>query len=115
MEKTVRILEIGAGTGGTSAMVFKALRPYAESIEEYCYTDLSKAFLQFGESEYGEANPYVVYRIFDVDRSLASQGIEAGSYDVVIAANVLHATPKVRPTLRNTKALLKKNGFATHQ
>ncbi|HEX3000673.1 MAG TPA: hypothetical protein VHR86_10635, partial [Armatimonadota bacterium] len=41
----IRIIEIGAGTGGTSTMVFQSLKPYREQIEEYCYTDISKAFL----------------------------------------------------------------------
>lgn len=40
----IRILEIGAGTGGTSAAVFKRLKEYKHHVKEYCYTDLSKAF-----------------------------------------------------------------------
>ncbi|TMC16868.1 MAG: hypothetical protein E6J34_19405, partial [Chloroflexi bacterium] len=35
----LRILEVGAGTGGTSAMIFQKLLPYQEYIQEYCYTD----------------------------------------------------------------------------
>ncbi len=40
-----------------------------------------------------------------------AQGIKAGGYDIVIAANVLHATKNIRQTLRNAKAALKKNGL----
>ncbi len=43
-EANIRLLEIGAGTGGTSSTLFKKLRPYQNHIQEYCYTDLSKAF-----------------------------------------------------------------------
>ncbi|TCS93646.1 SDR family NAD(P)-dependent oxidoreductase [Hazenella coriacea] len=106
----IRIMEIGAGTGGTSATVFRRLKPYQVQIQEYCYTDLSKAFLMHAEKEYGWENPYVTYQIFNVEEPIAGQGIEAGGYDVVIAANVLHATKNIRETLRNAKAVLKNGG-----
>ncbi|MCP3924585.1 MAG: SDR family NAD(P)-dependent oxidoreductase [Desulfobacterales bacterium] len=107
----IRILEIGAGTGGTSAVVFSKIKPYSEHIEEYCYTDLSKAFLMHAEEEFGHDNPYLIGKIFNVEKNLERQGIKAGNYDIVIAANVLHATKNIRQTLRNAKAALKKNGF----
>jgi acyl transferase domain-containing protein/ubiquinone/menaquinone biosynthesis C-methylase UbiE len=106
----MRILEIGAGTGGTSTMVFKKFQPYRDQIQEYCYTDISKAFLMHAEKEYGPGNPCLTYRIFNVEAPIAGQSIDAGGYDIVIAANVLHATKNIRQTLRNTKAALKKNG-----
>jgi polyketide synthase PksM len=107
----IRILEIGAGTGGTSAVVFQKLKPYEEHIQEYCYTDLSKAFFMHAEKEYGPSNPYLTYQIFNVEESVTGQGIDLGGYDIVIAANVLHATKNIRQTLRNAKAVLKKNGL----
>jgi polyketide synthase PksN len=107
----IQILEIGAGTGGTSAGVFRKLQPYRDQIQEYCYTDLSQAFLRHAEKEYGPENPYLTYQIFNVEAAVAGQGITAGGYDIVIAANVLHATKNILQTLRNTKAILKKNGL----
>lgn len=107
----IRILEIGAGTGGTSAMAFLKLKPYQEKIQEYCYTDISKAFLMHAEKEYGSENSYLTCKIFNVEEPLSGQSISAGSYDIVIAANVLHATKNIRQTLRNSKAVIKKNGL----
>ncbi|EGD45657.1 Mycocerosate synthase., 6-deoxyerythronolide-B synthase [Ruminiclostridium papyrosolvens DSM 2782] len=107
----LRIIEIGAGTGGTSEMVFEKIKPFRDYIEEYCYTDVSKAFLLHAEKEYGSDNPYLTFQIFDVEAPIAKQNISAGGYDVVIAANVLHATKNIRQTLRNIKAILKKNGL----
>ena len=89
---SLQILEIGAGTGGTSATVFRKLTSYQEHVQEYCYTDVSRAFLLHAEKEYSPQNPYLTYHIFNVEASVAGQGIDAGGYDVVIAANVLHAT-----------------------
>lgn len=110
-EAKIRILEIGAGTGGTSAAVFQKLKAWQTHIKEYCYTDLSKAFLMHAENKYGPDNPYLTYKRFNVEKPASEQHIDAGSYDVVIAANVLHATKNIRQTLRNAKAVLKKNGL----
>ncbi|WP_341849651.1 type I polyketide synthase [Thermoflavimicrobium dichotomicum] len=107
----IRILEIGAGTGGTSSMVLRKIKPYQAHIEEYCYTDISKSFLLHAEREYGPEHPYLTYQIFNVEEPIASQGIRAGGYDIVIATNVLHATKNIRRTLRNAKATIKPNGL----
>ncbi|WP_438018420.1 SDR family NAD(P)-dependent oxidoreductase [Sorangium sp. So ce315] len=107
----VRILEIGAGTGGTSAGVLQGLDAYPGAIAEYCYTDLSRAFLVHAEDHYASGRPYLRTAIFDVERPLAEQGLPAAQYDVVIAANVLHATKNIRVTLRNAKAALQGNGM----
>ena len=107
----IRIIEIGAGTGGTSTMIFPKLRPYQAHIQEYCYTDISKAFLMHAEKEYGPENPYLAYQIFNVEAPLAGQGITVGGYDLAIAANVLYVTKDIRQTLRNAKATLKNHGL----
>ncbi|WP_249930914.1 beta-ketoacyl synthase N-terminal-like domain-containing protein, partial [Paenibacillus polymyxa] len=108
---SIRIIEIGAGTGGTSAMLFQKLRPYQEHIHEYCYTDKSRAFLLHAQKEYGPQNPYLTYKIFNVEESAVGQDIETGGYDIAIATNVLHATRNIRHTLGNVKAALRKNGL----
>jgi hypothetical protein len=107
----IRLLEIGAGTGGTTSQVLQMIHPYQASIAEYCYSDISEAFLRHGQQVYGVEYPYLTYRLFNVEKPLAGQGIEPGSYDLVIAANVLHATSSIRRTIRNAKAALKKRGL----
>ncbi|MFH9613916.1 SDR family NAD(P)-dependent oxidoreductase [Streptomyces pratensis] len=106
----VRILEIGAGTGGGSVTVFERLEPFAAHVETYSYTDLSKSFLMHAEQEYGPRYPYLDYRLFNVEEPLAAQDMAPGSYDLVLATNVLHATKDIRRTLRNAKGALKKHG-----
>ncbi|MFJ5034433.1 SDR family NAD(P)-dependent oxidoreductase [Streptomyces sp. NPDC088560] len=107
----LRILEIGAGTGGTSAGMFSALRPFRDNIETYTYTDVSKAFLNHARTVYGPEVPYLTYALFDAERALEDQDIMPGSYDLVVAANVLHATRDTRNTLRNAKAALRDGGW----
>ena len=105
-----RILEIGAGTGGSTDGLLSKLRPFQDHIREYCYTDLSKAFLLHARENYVSRAPYLTTRIFDVEKPIAEQNIQADRYDVVIAANVLHATRNIRQTLRNVKASMRKGG-----
>ena len=107
-ERTIRLLEIGAGTGGTTAKLLPVLQRFP--VAEYCYTDVSKAFLMYAEKNFQPQFPALTTAIFDVTKPLAAQSITAGRYDFVIAANVLHATPDIRETLRNAKAVLKNGG-----
>ncbi|MDO9105376.1 MAG: SDR family NAD(P)-dependent oxidoreductase [Methylovulum sp.] len=106
----LRLLEIGAGTGGTTAMLLPKLRRYSRNIAEYSYTDISKAFLFHAEERYVPDYPFVHTQLFDVGKPPAGQGIAPGQYDAVIATNVLHATGNIRRTLANAKALLHKQG-----
>jgi len=107
-EHKIRILEIGAGAGGTTTTLLPLLQRFP--IDEYCYTDISKAFLMYAEEQYQPRFPALTTAIFDVSKPLALQSIPSDHYDVVIAANVLHATPNIRETLRNAKAALKNQG-----
>jgi len=108
-ERGFRVLEIGAGTGGTTAKLLPLLTSYP--VEEYCYTDVSKAFLMYAEKNFKPEFPSLTTALFDVTKPLSSQTIAAGHYDFVIAANVLHATPDIRETIRNAKAALKNQGI----
>ena len=107
----VRLLEIGAGTGGTTEGLLPKLIPFQDHIDQYLYTDLSKAFLLHAENKFVKDYPYVVPQLFDVTKPLLGQGINPDSYDVVIATNVLHATPSIRETLQNAKATLHRSGI----
>ncbi len=107
----IRILEIGAGSGGTTAAVLQALQGYESHVELYCYTDISVAFLHHAQKKYAPGASYLTTRLFDVSKAPDGQGVPTGHFDVAIAANVLHATKDIRETLRNAKATLRKRGL----
>ncbi|QTD53418.1 SDR family NAD(P)-dependent oxidoreductase [Sulfidibacter corallicola] len=108
-DANIRLFEIGAGTGGTTSGLLARLAPFQKHIAEYRYTDLSQAFLLHAQKTFDA--PYLATQIFDVEKPLAAQQIDVGAYDLVIASNVLHATANMRNTLRNAKALLRRNGL----
>lgn len=50
------------------------------------------------------------FRALDVRRSPAEQGYSPNSYDLIIASNVLHATPTLEETMANARTLLRPGG-----
>jgi len=106
--RTIHILEIGAGTGGTTAVVLPQLPP---DRARYTFTDVSPQFLDRARRRFGNY-PFVDYRLFDLDEAVAGQGLACGSYDIVIAANVVHATRDLGQSLGRIKELLKPEGLA---
>ncbi|SFR98117.1 non-ribosomal peptide synthetase [Anaeromicropila populeti] len=108
-ELKVKIVEIGAGTGGTSAAVFRRLEELKDNVIYY-YTDISAGFTVFGEKNYGSQNPYAVFKVLNIEKSIKEQGFEQNSIDICFASNAIHATKCIRETLQNIKLLLKHNG-----
>ncbi len=104
----IRILEIGAGTGGTSATVLDHLNDYSKAVH-YDYTDISDAFLRIGNTNFGHYS-FIEFKELDISQNPMNQGYIQGSYDVIIGANVVHATSDIQHTLRNIKSLLRTDG-----
>jgi len=102
----VRVLEIGAGTGGTTSFVLPELP--AEHTE-YVFTDVSQLFLVRAQEGF-ESYPFVKYRLLDIENDPLTQGFQDGSFDLIIAANVLHATIDLRQTLQHVRRLLAPGG-----
>ncbi|MEU3874082.1 SDR family NAD(P)-dependent oxidoreductase, partial [Streptomyces sp. NPDC029704] len=105
----VRILEVGSGTGGTSAGLLRALRPYGERVE-YWYTDLSVTFLAHGKREFGSQYPFLKFKRLDLDTDPVAQGFPAQGFDLAVAANVLHATSDVGRAVRHLRGVLRTGG-----
>ncbi len=107
-KSNLRVLEIGAGTGGTSLPFLEAMREAGHSPAVYDFTDISTGF--FDRAATLLSNFPVTYRRLDIERDPVEQGFEAGSYDLILASNCLHATSDIRKTLKNVRRLLKANG-----
>ncbi|KAK5996196.1 Hybrid PKS-NRPS synthetase lepA [Cladobotryum mycophilum] len=104
-----KILEIGAGTGATTLSVMNAI---GDAYSSYTYTDISSSFFsglaeRLPESHASRAE----FKKFNVELGPSEQGFVENSYDIIIAANVLHATSSLSRTLDNTRSLLRPGGF----
>jgi acyl transferase domain-containing protein/SAM-dependent methyltransferase len=101
-ERPLRILEIGAGTGGTTSALLPALPP---DRVRYCFTDVGPLFLSRARERF-EAYPFVSCRLLDIEQHPRELGLAAHSFDVVVAVNVLHATRNLHETLEHVAWLL---------
>ncbi|MCE7079597.1 methyltransferase, partial [Streptomyces sp. ST2-7A] len=101
----LRVLEVGAGVGGTTGAVLDAL---AGAPVDYLFTDVSRYFLGEGRALFGKR---LRYGLFDIDADPAAQGLTDGSLDVVLAANVLHNARHVGRALAALRELLLPGGL----
>ena len=106
-DRTLRVIEVGAGTGATTEIVFAEL---AAKKLEYTYTDISAGFFAEAERNFAGNGINIEYRPLDIESDPRPQGFEDGAYDIVVAANVLHATQNLLETLTNCRKMLAPGG-----
>ncbi len=106
----LRILEVGAGTGGTTARVLELLEPYAADVA-YSFTDVSASFLSVAEASLGDGPVALRFGVLDLDTDPESQGFAPSEFHIVVGANVLHATRRIDATLARTRRLLADGGL----
>ncbi|MFD7275463.1 SDR family NAD(P)-dependent oxidoreductase [Streptomyces sp. NPDC059862] len=107
--RTVRVVEVGAGTGASSAFVLRACAETGLPVE-YRYTDISTAFLRRGEDAFAATYPFVRFETLDIERDPADQGFGPHCADLVLATNVLHATARMDRTLGHLRGMLAPGG-----
>ena len=109
----IKILEIGAGTGGTTQQVIQSLQDTQQlpQVSEYAYTDVSSAFFTTAQINFGAHVPTMRFKTLNIEHSAPDQGFVKQSYDIVIASNVLHATNDIANALRQAKMLLTPGGL----
>ena len=105
--RPLRVLEIGGGTASTTTWVLPVCPP---DRTEYVFTDVSPAFTSRARRKFGRY-PFVRYEVLNIEASPSTQGFDGRRFDIVLAANVLHATRDMRETLGHVRDLLADDGL----
>ena len=104
--RKLRVLEVGAGTGGTTAALLPRFVPERTVYE---FTDMSDLFLERARERFA-GYPFVTYRLFDMEKDPQAQGYAPGSYDLIVSANAVHASSNLRLALQRLRQLLAPGG-----
>ncbi|KAL5050934.1 hypothetical protein BDW71DRAFT_215073 [Aspergillus fruticulosus] len=108
----LRVIEIGAGTGAATACALKLLQTHegVRLYSQYYFTDISPGFMVAAQEQF-QHHDGIEYKVLDITKDPQEQGFVPHTFDLVIASNVLHATPILRETLQRVHQLLVPNGW----
>ncbi|HWM89153.1 MAG TPA: beta-ketoacyl synthase N-terminal-like domain-containing protein [Thermoanaerobaculia bacterium] len=107
--RKLRLLEVGAGEGVLTSRLAPAV---AGPGIRYCVTDLGRSFVLAAEQRAAAAGwSHLEFGVLDIARDPVAQGFAPGSFDLVLGANVVHATPRIEETLAHLRTLLAPGGF----
>lgn len=103
---TLRILEMGAGTGGTT----RCLAPMLEQLNvpvEYTFTDLSPSMVAQARRIFEAQYPFMRFAVHDIEKPPSEVLREQ---DIVVASNAVHATANLSESLENIAQALQPGG-----
>lgn len=105
----MKVLEIGGGSGSATKAILGRL---GESFHSYIFTDISAGFFEQTQAGLQHLSDRLTYQVLDIERDPQTQGesFKPHSMDLIIAANVLHATRNLHQTLSHVRSLLKPGG-----
>lgn len=85
----MRVLEIGAGTGGMTASALEGLETAdgVRMFSEYVFTDISPGFFSAGRERFRNI-PRMAFRTLDITHDPVEQGFNAASFDLIVCSNV---------------------------
>ncbi|KAK2760705.1 Type I Iterative PKS [Arachnomyces sp. PD_36] len=109
IQSTLRVLEIGGGTCGTTLPAVKAFAELGIPVE-YTFSDVSSSFVAAAKAKLRDYK-FVQFRLVDVTEVPSHD--QRGYYDMIIATNVLHATPDVCQSAGNARQMLRPEGILT--
>jgi len=107
----LRVLEIGAGTGGATSTILPNLKSAKGDMTylSYTYTDISAGFFNDAKERFKDYTG-IKFAVLDISKDPLEQGFEAESFDLIIAYNVLHATENLHKTLSHVRKLIHPEG-----
>lgn len=108
----LKMIEIGGGTASASLEILQNCQASnGNLISVYDFTDVSTGFFSAAKDRLSKFEDIVDYKALDIENDPESQGFELGTYDVVVACNVIHASTSIGKSVNYAKSLLKPGGI----
>ena len=104
-----RILEVGAGTGGTTRYIVNRLRNHGIPFE-YTFTDVSTSLVAAARKIFKEVEG-MSFELLDIEKPPIEQ--HKGVFHVIIATNCIHATRRLDQSLLHLRTMLREDGALT--
>src|SRR5207245_5539558 len=112
---TLRVLEIGAGTGSATEILLTLLgeRELLPRLERYVVTEPNAYFRRCNQRKLAAQHPNLPleWTTVDLDLSWRAQGIAPGEFDLVYAVNVMHISKNLLFSLNEARSALATDGW----
>ena len=112
---TLRILELGAGTGSASEILLQLLteRGLLPRVERYVVTEPNAYFRRTSQRKLTARHPDLPleWAPLDVDLPWNTQGITPGEFDLVYAVNVMHISKNLLFSMNEARSALAPSGW----
>jgi len=105
--ETLKVLEMGAGTGGTTLVIAPFLASLGMPVE-YTFTDLSPSMVANARRKFGSQYPFMRFAVHDIEKPPVD---DLKGAHIVLASNAIHATHSLSVSLRNVRQALRDDGF----
>ena len=103
----IRILEVGAGFGGTTTRLAEVLQESGLPVS-YKFTDISPSLVKGAKSKFAKY-PWMEFQALNLETDMPASLQD--TYDIVIGTNCVHATTNKTKTITRLKSLLNAQGF----
>lgn len=105
--QTINVLEIGAGTGGTTAQMVALFAALGVPVE-YTVTDISSSLVAGSRKKFKEY-PFMKFRALDIEQEPPAELLQ--SQHIVISTNCIHATHDLVQSTKHIHQMLHPRGF----
>ena len=113
--RTLRVLEIGAGTGSATETLLMLLgeRGLLPRLERYVVTEPNAYFRRRNQRKLTPQYPSLPleWSTVDLDFPWRAQGINSGEFDLVYAVNVMHVSKNLLFSLKEARSALATDGW----